>query len=166
MNTFISTPYAKADTNPPADTLWASGYELYDRLSPPWKRFAESLTATYKSTALANAAKENPKGMDSGPRGASGNVGLDFESHHPVVRTHPITGWKSWFAAGVNCFRIDDVTDMESEQILTKITRLITDNHDLQCRFRWEDPGDLGESSSPQSDGEVDSPSIKLTRRS
>ena len=82
--------------------------------------------------------------MDSGPRGAAGNVGLDFASHHPVVRTHPLTGWKSLFASGVNCFRIDDVTDMESAQILDKIARLIIDNHDIQCRFRWEDVNDLG----------------------
>jgi alpha-ketoglutarate-dependent taurine dioxygenase len=29
------------------DTLWASGYEAFDRLSPVWKRFAEGLTATH-----------------------------------------------------------------------------------------------------------------------
>ncbi len=29
------------------DTLWASGYEAFDRLSPVWQRFAEGLTATH-----------------------------------------------------------------------------------------------------------------------
>lgn len=29
------------------DTLWASGYEAFDRLSPTWQRFAETLTATH-----------------------------------------------------------------------------------------------------------------------
>jgi alpha-ketoglutarate-dependent taurine dioxygenase len=29
------------------DTLWASGYEAFDRLSPIWQRFAEGLTATH-----------------------------------------------------------------------------------------------------------------------
>jgi len=29
------------------DTLWASGYEAFDRLSPTWQRFAEGLTATH-----------------------------------------------------------------------------------------------------------------------
>ena len=82
--------------------------------------------------------------MDSGPRGAAGNTGLDFLSHHPVVGTHPLTGWKSLFAAGTKCLRIDDVTDMESAQIMDKVTRLITENHDIQCR---EDTNDLGESS-------------------
>lgn len=121
---------------------------MYDRLSEPFKRFFESLTATHMSPALANAAKENPAGMDSGPRGAAGNLGLDFKSHHPVVRTHPLTGWKSLFAAGTNCFRIDDVTDMESAQILEKATRLMVENHDIQCRFRWGSDSDLGKSLS------------------
>src|SRR5271156_923926 len=36
-------------TLPPTggDTLWASGYEVYDRLSPSWQRFIDGLTATY-----------------------------------------------------------------------------------------------------------------------
>lgn len=29
------------------DTLWASGYEAYDRLSPAWQKLAEGLTATH-----------------------------------------------------------------------------------------------------------------------
>lgn len=29
------------------DTLWASGYEAFDRLSPVWQKFAETLTATH-----------------------------------------------------------------------------------------------------------------------
>ncbi|KAF4177949.1 hypothetical protein CNMCM8694_007644 [Aspergillus lentulus] len=126
------------------DTLWASGYELYDRLSPPYQKFFESLTATHKSTALYGAAQADPSQMDSGPRGAAGNVGLEFTSHHPVVRTHPLTGWKSIFAYGVNCLSIDGVTDMESAQILEKFGRLILDNQDTQVRFRWEGTGDFG----------------------
>lgn len=34
------------------DTLWASGYEAYDRLSPFWKTFAEGLTATHNQVCL------------------------------------------------------------------------------------------------------------------
>ncbi|KAA8649549.1 hypothetical protein EYZ11_006627 [Aspergillus tanneri] len=125
------------------DTLWASGYELYDRLSPPYQRFFDSLTANHKSPALIEAARADPKGMDSGPRGASGNVGLEFSNHHPLVRTHPLTGWKSLFGYGINCHRIDGVTEIESNQIFDKITRLILDNQDTQVRFHWESTSDL-----------------------
>ncbi|PYH93835.1 alpha-ketoglutarate-dependent sulfonate dioxygenase [Aspergillus ellipticus CBS 707.79] len=125
------------------DTLWASGYELYDRLSPPYKRFYDTLTATHQSPALAEVGRKNPKGMDSGPRGASGNVGLEFCTQHPLVRTHPLTGWKAVFGWGTNCHHIDDVTEIESKGIFEKNRRLIMDNQDLQVRFRWESTGDL-----------------------
>ena len=29
------------------DTLWASGYEVYDRLSPPLQKFADGLKAVH-----------------------------------------------------------------------------------------------------------------------
>jgi alpha-ketoglutarate-dependent taurine dioxygenase len=116
---------------------------MYDRLSPAWKRFADSLTATYKSTALYGYAQKDPEGMDAGPRGAPNNTGLEFENKHPVVRTHPLTGWKSVFATGTNCLKIDDVTDAESKQIMDKFMDLITQNHDLTIRFRWNDLNDV-----------------------
>jgi alpha-ketoglutarate-dependent taurine dioxygenase len=34
------------------DTLWASGYEAFDRLSPVWQRFAEGLTATHYQVGM------------------------------------------------------------------------------------------------------------------
>ncbi|ETS77637.1 hypothetical protein PFICI_09699 [Pestalotiopsis fici W106-1] len=125
------------------DTLWASGYEIYDRLTEPYKKFFDSLTATHYNDGLYKYGKANPDKMFTGPRGAAQNTGLDFKSHHPLVRTHPLTGWKSVFGWGANCLGIDDVTDDESKQLTEKITRLILDNQDIQVRFRWENTGDL-----------------------
>lgn len=34
------------------DTLWASGYEAYDRLSPTWQKFADGLTATHSQVRI------------------------------------------------------------------------------------------------------------------
>lgn len=81
--------------------------------------------------------------MDSGPRGAPNNVGLDFKNHHPVVRIHPLTGWKSIFSCGMNCLSIDGVTDAESAKLMRKFMRLLVDNHNLQLRFQWHDVNDL-----------------------
>jgi alpha-ketoglutarate-dependent taurine dioxygenase len=82
------------------DTLWASGYELYDRLSPPYQKFFESLDATYAQPGFEVAAKENGFELYSKPRGAPENVGSKLEAIHPVIRTNPVTGWKSIFAVG------------------------------------------------------------------
>lgn len=79
-----------------------------------------------------------------GPRGSPANVGSDLASVHPVVRTHPITGWKAAFAVGVHCGHINDVTKSESNQILEKIVNLAALNPDLQVRFHWQNPHDIG----------------------
>lgn len=35
------------EDNSGGDTLWASGYEVYDRLSPPIQKLADTLTAVH-----------------------------------------------------------------------------------------------------------------------
>lgn len=37
------------------DTLWASGYEAFDRLSPTWQKFAEGLTATHYQVCIQSS---------------------------------------------------------------------------------------------------------------
>ena len=65
-----------------------------------------------------------------------------------MVRTHPVTGWKTLFAGGLHCRRVDGVVESESQDLLAKILRLVSDNHDLQVRFRWNGSGDMGKSLS------------------
>lgn len=57
------------------DTLWASGYEVYDRLSTPYQKFLETLTATYAQPKFNDAAEKNGFKIYSAPRGAPENVG-------------------------------------------------------------------------------------------
>ena len=61
--------------------MWASSYELYDRLSPPYQKFFESLTGFYDSPGLRNAGGNNPN-VYKGERGAPENVGLEFSNSH------------------------------------------------------------------------------------
>lgn len=69
------------------DTLWASGYEIYDRFSKPYQKFFEGLTATYIGLGFLNAAKADPENVivHEGPRGAPENVGKELATVHPVV---------------------------------------------------------------------------------
>ncbi|TAQ91175.1 hypothetical protein B7494_g545 [Chlorociboria aeruginascens] len=130
------------DTNA-KDTLWASGYEVYDRLSPPYQKFFDSLTATFAQPKLNEAAEKFQTHIFEGPRGSPENVGTVLSNVHPVVRTHPITGWKAVFAAGVHCSHINGVTKSESEDLQAKILSLIANNPDLQVRHHWENPNDM-----------------------
>ncbi|OJD34292.1 family taurine catabolism dioxygenase [Diplodia corticola] len=125
------------------DTLWASGYEVYDRLSAPIQKLLESLTGTYAQPMFQEAAKNNNFELYSQPRGAPENVGTDLTATHPIVRTNPVTGWKSIFSVGQHAKRINELTEEESETFLKWFVRLIVDNHDLQVRHRWQNPNDI-----------------------
>jgi alpha-ketoglutarate-dependent taurine dioxygenase len=83
--------------------LWASGYEVYDRISKPYQKFLEGLTATYAQPAFNQRAEDNGFQLHTAPRGSPENVGDDLKAFHPVVQTNPVTGWKSILAAGIPC---------------------------------------------------------------
>lgn len=70
------------------DTLWASGYELYDRFSKPYQKFFESLTATFIGSGFIKAAEAAPEKVKiyTQERGSPNNVGGELSAVHPVVR--------------------------------------------------------------------------------
>ena len=128
------------------DTLWASGCELYDRFSPAYQRFFEGLTATFSGEGFIKAAEANPKGVKiyEESRGSPQNVGRTLKAVHPVVRTNPVTGWKSIFAAGSFPKIIHELNQEESEQLLARFKEMLERNHDLQVRFKWRNENDIG----------------------
>ncbi|PLB53734.1 taurine catabolism dioxygenase [Aspergillus steynii IBT 23096] len=125
------------------DTLWASGYELYDRISKPYQKFLEGLTATFVQPSYDRVMKQLNHQLYTQPRGSPENVGSEFVAVHPVIRTNPVTGWKSLFAAGSHIQRINGLEKEESDGLLQWFTRLITENHDLQVRYRWQSRNDV-----------------------
>lgn len=125
------------------DTLWASGYELYDRISPPLRAFLDTLTAYYAQPLFNDAAKRNNFSLYTATRGAPENVGEVLEAVHPVIRTNPVTGWRSVFAVGHHVSRIHGLSDEESKHFLDWFVELVAQNHDLQVRLRWKDVNDV-----------------------
>ncbi|KAF1850371.1 taurine catabolism dioxygenase [Cucurbitaria berberidis CBS 394.84] len=127
------------------DTLWASGYEVYDRFSKAYQKFFEGLTATFVGDGFIRAAEANPEKIKlyEKERGSLKNVGKSLSAVHPVVRTNPVTGWKSIFALGPFPKYINELNDEESSELLKKFRSVITENHDLQVRFKWRNENDL-----------------------
>lgn len=119
------------------DTLWASGYEVYDLLSPPLQRLFEGLTGYYHSPLFLQSAKEFGYPLHPGPRGAAENVGTHLSAVHPLVRTNPVTGWKSIYAVGQHLHHINDVSASESDVFKKYLLDLVTQNHITQVRYRW-----------------------------
>lgn len=133
------------------DTLWASGYEIYDRFSKKYQEFFEGLTATFVGDGFIKAAERNPSEVKlyEEPRGSPLNVGKELRAVHPVVRTNPVTGWKSIFALGPFPKYINELNSSESQELLNKFRSVITENHDLQVRFKWRNKNDIGKSLLP-----------------
>lgn len=103
----------------------------------------EGLTATFAQPYFKDAAKRGGLKLYDGERGSPENVGDSLTAIHPVVRTNNTTGWKSVFPIGAHVRHINGVTQEESDSLLEWFNQLVTDNHDLQVRFRWQNPNDL-----------------------
>ncbi|KAL4912435.1 hypothetical protein BDW62DRAFT_216318 [Aspergillus aurantiobrunneus] len=119
------------------DTLWASGYEIYDRLSPEMASFLERLTATHDASFFHDEARRLGNPLRKGPRGSPLNHGDELVAVHPVIRTNPVTGWKSVYVNKGFTKRINGVTRDESDVLLQYLFNLVTQNHDAQVRFKW-----------------------------
>ena len=137
----VPSDYAmlKIHTLPPTggDTLWASGYELYDRLSPAMQVFLEGLTATHDAKFFLEEAERLGNPIRKGVRGSPLNQGDSLTAVHPVIRTNPVTGWKSIFVNKGFTRRINGVTKDESDMLLRYLFDLVVQNHDAQVRFNW-----------------------------
>ncbi|KAH7070621.1 hypothetical protein BKA63DRAFT_81417 [Paraphoma chrysanthemicola] len=119
------------------DTLWASGYEVYDRLSPAMQKFLEGLTATHDAKFFLEEAERLGNPIRKGIRGNPLNHGEALTATHPLIRTNPVTGWKSVYVNKGFTKRINGITKDESDLLLPYLFNLVTQNHDAQVRFKW-----------------------------
>ncbi|KAF6801021.1 alpha-ketoglutarate-dependent taurine dioxygenase [Colletotrichum sojae] len=115
------------DTVPPVggDTLWASGYAAYEKLSPDFRKIIDGRYAVYKS-AHAYLDRDDP---EAGPK--------NIERAHPLVRVHPATGWKALWVNRLFTDRIVGLDKAESDVILGYLFDVFEKNVDIQVRFRW-----------------------------
>ncbi|KXT16333.1 hypothetical protein AC579_3771 [Pseudocercospora musae] len=107
------------------DTLWASGYSAYEKLSPEFRKIIDGRKAVY-SSAHAYLDRGDP------------NAGLKhIERVHPLVRVHPATGWKALWVNRAFTKRIVGLDKAESDLILGYLFDVFEKNIDIQVRFRW-----------------------------
>ncbi|TYJ58196.1 hypothetical protein B9479_001020 [Cryptococcus floricola] len=119
------------------DTIWASAYEAYSRLSPDFAKFLEGKEAFHEAGFFNQSAKSFGIELRTGERGSPLNQGPALSAIHPVIRVNPVTGWKGVFVNQGFTRRILGVTKDESDFILDYLFKLTVNNHDLQVRFRW-----------------------------
>lgn len=125
------------------DTLYANGYALYERFSKPFQKFLEGLTGTYSQPAFEKLGKDNDFLLYSEPRGAPENTGDNLTASHPIVRTNPVTGWKSLFGVGHHFDHFNELSAIESQKLTEFIQDTLFNSHDLQVRISWTSDNDL-----------------------
>ncbi|KAK4506405.1 hypothetical protein PRZ48_000135 [Zasmidium cellare] len=102
------------------DTLWASGYSAYEKLSPEFRKIIDGRKAVYKS-AHTYLDRDDP---NAGPK--------HIERVHPLVRVHPATGWKALWVNRAFTKQIVGLDKAESDLILGYLFNVFE-----QVRFRW-----------------------------
>ncbi|HEX2850820.1 MAG TPA: TauD/TfdA family dioxygenase [Acidimicrobiales bacterium] len=121
----------RMETVPPSggDTLFASMYAAYERLSEPMKAFLAGLTAKHESRHVYAGRY----GTDE----SQSRDGTFPSAVHPVIRTHPATGRKALYVNRAFTTRIRELSPGESRALLDFLFAH-QENVEFQCRFRWE----------------------------
>ncbi|CAO3645192.1 unnamed protein product [Cunninghamella blakesleeana] len=122
----------KIETLPPVggDTIWWSSYQAYDRLSKPLQKFIEGLEATHYGDQLIKVANDF---------GHTIHREFPTDTVHPVVRTHPVTGWKALFVQPGFTRSIVGLKKKESDSLLQLLYSHLSGGYDFQVRFKWEE---------------------------
>ncbi|WP_036554932.1 TauD/TfdA dioxygenase family protein [Nisaea denitrificans] len=116
------------------DTLFANQYLAYETLSDGMK----ALLAPLKAINISGKRKVQRTRTHMMDRASAGLTGDEFESCHPVIRTHPETGRKALYVNVAHTVRFEGMTEEESAPILEFLFE-----HQIQpeftCRFRWSE---------------------------
>jgi taurine dioxygenase len=108
------------------DTLFASMYAAYERLSPAMQQFLSGFVAAHDGNPIFGRDGRKPRQGERFP-----------VTEHPVVRAHPVTGRKMLFVNYEFTTRIKGLSKAESDALLQMLFRHI-ETPELQCRFSWQ----------------------------
>lgn len=108
------------------DTMFSSGYRVYESLSPGLQQALATLRAVHHGTELASSA-----GLDESA----------VTTTHPVVRTHPETGRRALFVNGNYVSHFEGWNEGESAPLLQYLYDQVA-RPEHTYRHRWQD-GDL-----------------------
>ena len=109
------------------DTLWSSQYAAYDALSAPMQKYLEGLTALHSAEMQADGSRALNRPVRRDP----------VVTEHPLIRTHPVTGWKSLFYNPGFVTKIVGIPKTESDYICRFLSEVISTTQEAHARFSW-----------------------------
>ncbi|KAI4848084.1 TauD-domain-containing protein [Aureobasidium sp. EXF-8845] len=108
-------------------TLWSSQYAAYDALSPHMQTYLSSLSALHTADMQAADSVRGNRPVRRDP----------VTTIHPLIRVHPVTGWKSLFYNPGFVTKIVGVPRLESDHIISYLNELIATTNELHVSFDW-----------------------------
>jgi taurine dioxygenase len=121
------------------DTLWANQYLAFETLSDGMRAMLDGLTMIHTPAKIYGLSSQDWS-KDSSVK-TSPNATAEYETEHPLIRTHPETGRKALFVSGLFTPRFKDMTEEESKPLIDFLMKQAT-REEFTCRFRWK-AGDI-----------------------
>jgi taurine dioxygenase len=113
------------------DTMWASLYEAYDRLSPIMRGLVDGLELDLDLGTSRDVVRKM-----YGEEYYARVVEPATFSRHPLVRVHPGTGRRALYLCGAFMKGVAGMHQHESDALLGYLTSIL-DDPNLSCRWRW-----------------------------
>lgn len=130
-----SVLYAREVPPVGGDTLWANQYIAYETLSDGMRAMLDRLTMIHTPAKIYGLYSQDWS-KDSSVKTAPSEA-AEYETEHPLIRTHPETGRKMLFVSGLFTPRFKDMTEEESQPLIDFLMEQAT-REEFTCRWRWQ----------------------------
>ena len=117
------------------DTLWANQYIAFETLSVGMREMLDRLTMMHTPAKIYGLTSQDWS-KDSSVRTAPSET-AEYETEHPLIRTHPETGRKLLYVSGLFTPRFKDMTEEESKPLIDFLMEQAT-REEFTCRWRWK----------------------------
>jgi len=91
------------------------------------QHYLSSLTALHSADLQAQGSRELQRPVRRAP----------VTTAHPLVRTNPVTGWKSLFFNPGFVTKIVGVPKTESDAVIAFLNEVVATSPELHARFQW-----------------------------
>ena len=92
------------------------------------QKYLEGLTALHSAHMQAEGSRAAGRPVRRDP----------VITEHPLIRTHPVTGWKSVFFNPGFVTEIVGIPRVESNAVINYLNEIVTTTQELHVRFQWK----------------------------
>jgi taurine dioxygenase len=123
------------------DTLFTSTCAAYDGLSEGMRAMVDKLVGVNSAGLKATGGRSRMHSTIGGMKVHDTDNADQYESEHPVARTHPDTGRKALYLSRSHTIKFRDMSEEESRPLIDFLQGHQT-RPEFTCRVRWQ-PGTL-----------------------